>query len=262
MIAEMLPIGVDGTDIGFALRANASHSGDKGDGGVNTTMVAEQVAPAGHHAKRQVAIGNDARAGRMRGREGCAGGGKGPLLSEEQSLTLAANANDQVLFQPQVAPCLKINNGQNSDASMEAQSLVVVPEVLAHGQSGAEHVKDGSPSLTCNHEAPIAFIPALAIRTAQTSANGHGIADDVAHTIDQTHGQSVAQGGRHASAMAVRRLTPRECERLQGFPDDFTAIKYRGKPAADGPRYKALGNSMAVPNIKWIFQRIELVNAL
>jgi DNA (cytosine-5)-methyltransferase 1 len=56
--------------------------------------------------------------------------------------------------------------------------------------------------------------------------------------------------------MAVRRLTPRECERLQGFPDDYTAIEYRKKPAADGPRYKALGNSMAVPVMAWIGKRI------
>ena len=62
--------------------------------------------------------------------------------------------------------------------------------------------------------------------------------------------------------MAVRRLTPRECERLQGFPDDFTLINFRNKPAADGPRYKALGNSMAVPNIRWILQRMDMVDAL
>lgn len=61
------------------------------------------------------------------------------------------------------------------------------------------------------------------------------------------------------SSMAVRRLTPRECERLQGFPDDYTAVLNRGKPAADGPRYKALGNSWAVPNVRWIGQRIEAV---
>jgi DNA (cytosine-5)-methyltransferase 1 len=58
------------------------------------------------------------------------------------------------------------------------------------------------------------------------------------------------------ATMAVRRLTPRECERLQGFPDDWTAITYRGKPAADGPRYKALGNSMAVNVMRWIGLRI------
>lgn len=61
--------------------------------------------------------------------------------------------------------------------------------------------------------------------------------------------------------MQVRRLTPRECERLQGFPDDYTAIRYRGKPAADAPRYRALGNSMAVPVMRWIGARIAWVEA-
>lgn len=58
---------------------------------------------------------------------------------------------------------------------------------------------------------------------------------------------------------AVRRLTPRECERLQGFPDDWTLIERRGKPAADGPRYRAIGNSMAVNVMRWIGARIALV---
>jgi len=62
--------------------------------------------------------------------------------------------------------------------------------------------------------------------------------------------------------MAVRRLTPRECERLQGFPDDYTLIEYRGKLASDGPRYKALGNSMAVPVIRWLGERIAAVDAI
>ena len=62
-----------------------------------------------------------------------------------------------------------------------------------------------------------------------------------------------------AIGMQVRRLTPRECERLQGFPDDYTLVLYRGKPAADGPRYKALGNSMAVPCMRWIGRRIQMV---
>lgn len=64
------------------------------------------------------------------------------------------------------------------------------------------------------------------------------------------------------SQMAVRRLTPRECERLQGFPDDYTLVEYRGKLASDGPRYKALGNSMAVPVMHWIGQRIAAVDAI
>ena len=60
-------------------------------------------------------------------------------------------------------------------------------------------------------------------------------------------------------AGAVRRLTPRECERLQGFPDDHTLVPYRNKPARDGPRYKAIGNSMAVPVLAWIGERIASV---
>ena len=65
---------------------------------------------------------------------------------------------------------------------------------------------------------------------------------------------------RAASSLAVRRLTPVECERLQGFPDDWTQIPWRGKSAEecpDGPRYKALGNSMAVPVMRWIGERIQ-----
>jgi DNA (cytosine-5)-methyltransferase 1 len=65
-------------------------------------------------------------------------------------------------------------------------------------------------------------------------------------------------------AMSVRRLTPVECERLQGFPDDYTRIPWRGKPAEecpDGPRYKALGNSMACNVMRWLGRRIELVEA-
>lgn len=65
-----------------------------------------------------------------------------------------------------------------------------------------------------------------------------------------------------SNGSAVRRLTPRECERLQGFPDDYTLVAYRGKPAKDGPRYKALGNSMAVPVMRWTGERIKLVESI
>ncbi len=57
--------------------------------------------------------------------------------------------------------------------------------------------------------------------------------------------------------VGIRRLTPAECSALQGLPRDYTAIPYRGKSAADGPRYRAIGNSMAVPVIRWIGERIE-----
>lgn len=65
-----------------------------------------------------------------------------------------------------------------------------------------------------------------------------------------------------ASPETVRRLTPRECERLQGFPDDWTSIPFRGRPVADTPRYAALGNSMAVPVVRWIGERLEAVQKI
>jgi DNA (cytosine-5)-methyltransferase 1 len=64
------------------------------------------------------------------------------------------------------------------------------------------------------------------------------------------------------TAMTVRRLLPSECEKLQGFPKNYTNVPHRGKPAADGPRYKALGNSWAVPCARWIGERIMLIDAL
>ena len=202
---------------------------------------------------------------------------------------------------------------------------------MAHGQGGAEIGFDRGPTLTCNHEAPIAayaiqsiafsckdhgadagplsptlravggnvpngggqvavafaqnsrdevrlmggdgqIVGALAaepgmkqtcyvaqsavahsVRLANTSSNGWGIQEEVTHTLDCTAGPAVQ------TAMQVRRLTPVECERLQGFPDGYSQIPWRNKPASecpDGPRYKALGNSWAVPNVRWIGRRI------
>jgi DNA (cytosine-5)-methyltransferase 1 len=87
---------------------------------------------------------------------------------------------------------------------------------------------------------------------------GVGNVGDPAPTVDASFVHGVAQ------AMTVRRLTPRECERLQGFPDDYTLIPWRKKAAGDcpdGPRYKALGNSMAVNCMEWIGERIAAFEA-
>ena len=79
-------------------------------------------------------------------------------------------------------------------------------------------------------------------------------AEEIAFCLRRKAG---GEGACVQQSMQVRRLTPRECERLQGFPDDYTLIPVRNKPAADGPRYKALGNSMAVPVMHWIGKRIQ-----
>jgi DNA (cytosine-5)-methyltransferase 1 len=90
----------------------------------------------------------------------------------------------------------------------------------------------------------------------------NGSIGDVAATLATQSGDGVSSGPSLILPSAVRRLTPRECERLQGFPDDYTLVPYRKKPAADGPRYKALGNSMAVPVMRWIGERIQMVEDL
>lgn len=103
----------------------------------------------------------------------------------------------------------------------------------------------------------------LAIAVNIRGRDGGGTAElsgDIATALRASQG-----GGDKLHALtdsAVRRLTPLECERLQGFRDNYTRIIVRGKPAADGPRYKALGNSMAVPVMAWIGRRIQLVEAL
>jgi hypothetical protein len=101
------------------------------------------------------------------------------------------------------------------------------------------------------------------------TAGGHGAPATIAPTLTASNDPSrspqsseVTQQVQavHKVAMAVRRLTPRECERLQGFPDDWSKIPWKGKPVnecPDGPRYKACGNSMAVPVMRWIGQRIN-----
>lgn len=153
---------------------------------------------------------------------------------------------------------------------------------MAHGQGGAEIGIDCGPTLTCNHEAPIA-------------AYGFNSRQDPNHWHDRT-GPLDTDGGTQAVAFAensraevrleggdgsrvgaistgggkpgqgvpmvatitqVRRLTPTECARLMGFHDSYLDITYRNKPAADGPKYKALGNSWAVPVVRWIGKRIQ-----
>jgi len=88
---------------------------------------------------------------------------------------------------------------------------------------------------------------------------------DVADTVSANYGMGGGNTPLVQQPMAIRRLTPKECERLQGFPDDWTKIPYRNKEAdqcPDGPRYKACGNSMAVPVMRWIGERINLIESM
>jgi DNA (cytosine-5)-methyltransferase 1 len=90
----------------------------------------------------------------------------------------------------------------------------------------------------------------LHIRTGQTGANGSNISENLSHTLDSTT-SAVSYG------TIVRRLTPRECERLQGYPDDWTLVPWRGKQAPDTLRYQAIGNGIALPVLEWIGKRLD-----
>ena len=91
----------------------------------------------------------------------------------------------------------------------------------------------------------------------QNSASQGDSVGTVSPALDKSKTPAVS-----APDSGVRRLTPRECERLLGTHDDWTAVPYRNKPAADGPRYKAIGNSMAVPVMRWIFNRLDFVDRI
>lgn len=107
---------------------------------------------------------------------------------------------------------------------------------------------NGNTNVVCIHGNTIG-------RQLHNGGNGTGaIQDGTSYTLTATDSHAVSDG------LQLRRLTPTECERLQGFPDNHTLIPWRGKPAADcpdSPRYKAIGNSMAVPVMRWIGRKIK-----
>jgi DNA (cytosine-5)-methyltransferase 1 len=120
-----------------------------------------------------------------------------------------------------------------------------------HNYSNPQSGDPCHPLAAGAHPPAVAFEANMSFATPDTSG--------VNPTLTRRHHASVA------IASAVRRLTPVECERLQGFPDNFTGIPWKKKGpehCPDGPRYKALGNSMAVPVMRWIGERIQIVDDL
>lgn len=132
-----------------------------------------------------------------------------------------------------------------ADAGPLAPTLRAMPHDHSHANAGGQVAVCFESRVARNGRGgPSEIVPPL---KAQSGANGRG---DGAPLL--------AMSG----TLAVRRLTPRECERLQGMPDDYTLVPYRGKPAADGPRYRAIGNSMAVPVMRWIGSRMRQVDEI
>jgi len=154
------------------------------------------------------------------------------------------------------APTLRSMNEIDGNANAGGQIAVAFkPSHYTRGKDGAP--SDAAPPLQVEadygDQDPVIFQPRVA-------RNGRGFEDDGAVPALNGADAGTTSDMRPcvATTATVRRLTPRECERLQGFPDDYTLVPYRSKPAADGPRYKALGNAMACNVMAWIGARISL----
>ena len=175
-------------------------------------------------------------------------GGPHPALASANKGSGGIGMSNQEIFSqqggglvPDVANCIQTTCGDYSRA--DGFNMIPTPiqnATRGKSQNGLGIGKENAPMFTLDQ------------------ASQHAIAFDPQGSGKQTTlGNSIE--GSVCQAMQVRRLTPTECERLQGFPDGHTLIPYRNKPAEDcpdGPRYKALGNSMAVPVMRWIGQRI------
>lgn len=194
----------------------------------------------------------------------------------DQDTLVLAKAAPLPFDETQVTSDKNYSNPQHGDPCHPLAATARPPAIAFTGDGEVADPVSANEGSTYTHEGKGNFrlhncvgqVGAMAVRTANTGANGHGVSEEAAHTLDTVQGQAVAfKPGQSEAAvqngMMVRRLTPLECERLQGFPDGWTAIPYNGRPgAADGPRYRAIGNSMAVNVMNWIGQRIQMVDGI
>lgn len=202
-------------------------------------------------------------------RSGCAGGGKGALVQTEKSATLST-LQDQTLFQP--IPVLNDQGGSVMDVSYDVTGTLRAQE---HGHQpiifDARGNGDGRtcPTITGDHENRITDYTAIVTERQTFSEQSFSSykESDKCSTLKAKAG-NIGNGSECLIAektirWIVRRLTPVECERLQGFPDNYTNIgdwtdsKGKKHKYADSPRYKALGNSIALPQWFWLMQKMR-----
>lgn len=173
---------------------------------------------------------------------------------------VAFSCKDYGVDASEISPTLRAMGYDKSHANAGGQLAVAIPiNMQAAAKNGAKSPNmvgvgiDGDPSPTLNTNDRHAVAVAFDLRGCEGGAMLEGPHD--------TANIRAASGGSSrsyvAGPMQVRRLTVEECEALQGFPRGYTAITYRNKPAADGPRYKAIGNAMATPCMFWIGWRID-----
>jgi len=210
--------------------------------GINTTMDEGQTMVA--HALR--AEGFDPSED---------GTGRGTPLVPDTAPTLVSEGDAHTGFRDEhgLVPTAYSIMPMNSGKDYKARETDVAQPIMAGGpvggNQGGDYVAFGVPVNLTDHQGDRCVAPGDVHPTLPSEgANNGGGAGSLTY-----------------DGYAVRRLTPTECERLQGFPDGWTAIPWRGKDAdacPDGPRYKALGNSMAVNVMRWIGQRIDAVDKI
>lgn len=215
--------------------------------GVGTCGADDNQAQAGH----LIAFGGGNTAGHIDVATACTAHG---IRLDFDTETFAVHGTQDPDTNCELAHTLGRNNGQENACI-----------AFSYKDNGADATPDLSPTIRAgNHDKSHANSgqpPAIAyaFKAGQgAKAGGIGYAEEQSPTLTSaSSGTNLAPAVMHG--VAVRRLTPIECERLQGFPDNHTLIGWRGKDAAecpDGPRYKAIGNSMAVPVMRWIGERI------
>ena len=182
---------------------------------------------------------------------------------EEVAGTLGASACRSIGVQdaesghllPEVSKCI-LAHGQILDSDTETFITYANPVSPAIA-TGAPFSRTGNERVEC--EAMVVSGECYAFGAQNSASQGDSVSKDIFPTLDKSKTPGVL------SNSTVRRIMPLECERLQGFPDGFTQIPWRNKTAEqcpDGPRYKALGNSMAVNCMRWIGRRIEMIEGL
>lgn len=187
------------------------------------------------------------------------GGDKGVLVQKEKSGTLGTT-NDQTLIAiaGNTIGRKPLNggngNGFETDGKMYTLTATDIYGVCYenHAQDARYTEKTTCPTVTSRYGTGGGNVP-LTLFNAQ-GQDARYKQDKISNTLTL---RDIPIAG---NKLQVRRLTPVECERLQGFPDNYTRIPYRGKPESecpDGPRYKAIGNSWAVPVIRWLGERIN-----
>lgn len=183
-----------------------------------------------------------------------------------ESETLIAHTSHGGGFDEAVPPIAFSSKDDGRDVSVDlSPTLRAMQFDKSHANAGGQmaiafHARqdpDSNPEVTHPLDTDGTSI-GIAFDTTQITSGenrSNPRAGDPCHPLSAT-----AHPPAWATMYEVRRLTPTECSRLQGVPDDYLDITYRGKPAADGPKYKAIGNGFAVPVIRWIGERIEMAN--